>query len=58
MDLEKFLAWPTNSEHIKVVKDWANRHQLEAMEQETGIAPIEGRQNDLPRKVGLAKEGI
>ncbi|MBA7663390.1 hypothetical protein ES703_71430 [subsurface metagenome] len=26
LDLEKFLAWPTNSEHVKVVKDWANKH--------------------------------
>jgi len=30
-DLEKFLAWPTNSEHIKVVKGWADRPQPEAM---------------------------
>lgn len=31
VDLEKFLSWPTNSEHVKTVKDWADRHQLEAM---------------------------
>jgi len=27
LDLEKFLSWPTNSEHVKAVKDWAEKHQ-------------------------------
>jgi len=28
LDLEKFLSWPTNSEHVKAVKEWAGRHQM------------------------------
>ena len=25
VDLEKFLAWPINSEHVEAVKEWAER---------------------------------
>lgn len=27
LDLERFLSWPINLEHVKAVKDWAAKHQ-------------------------------
>lgn len=28
LDLEKFLSLPTNSEHVKAIKDWAKMKEL------------------------------